>query len=185
MRLYLIRHPQPLVAPNTCYGSSDLAVTPEQVAHVAEKLRTQLPPGLPLYSSPLQRCARLAQALSTTVRFDARLAEMDFGSWEMQQWEQIPRAEIDAWSQDIAHYHPGHGKSLTQVAHSIRAFYDDLVQQNIAEAIVVCHAGSIRLLLTCPLKLTAVEMAHRAADQPNQIDYGAMITLDDTHPHPS
>jgi len=179
MRLYLIRHPQPLVAPNTCYGSSDLAVSPEQVASVAEKLRQLLPSGLPLYSSPLQRCTLLAQALSPTVNLDARLAEMDFGSWEMQAWEQIPRAEIDAWSQDLAHYRPGNGKSLTQVAHSIRAFYTDLIQQNITEAIVVCHAGSIRLLLTCPLKLTAVEMAQHAAARANHIDYGAMVTLDD------
>jgi alpha-ribazole phosphatase len=28
MKLILVRHPQPLVAPGVCYGSTDLAIAP-------------------------------------------------------------------------------------------------------------------------------------------------------------
>ena len=88
MRLYLIRHPAPLVAPGLCYGSTDLAVLPAQQERVAAQLAKVLPLGLVLYSSPLQRCAGLAQALAQRlgggpVRYDARLAELDFGQWEI------------------------------------------------------------------------------------------------------
>ena len=46
------------------------------------------------------------------MRFDARLAELDFGHWEMQSWDGIPRAEVDAWAADVAHYRPGGGESV-------------------------------------------------------------------------
>jgi hypothetical protein len=66
----------------------------------------KLPAGLPIYSSPLRRCAELAARLSDNIIYDARLAEMHFGDWEMLPWDAIPRAAIDAWAADMAHYRP-------------------------------------------------------------------------------
>ncbi len=82
MRLILVRHPQPLVAPGLCYGSTDLAVAPQELARVLAAVGPTLPPGLPLFSSPLRRCAELAAALPrASLEFDARLVEIDFGAW--------------------------------------------------------------------------------------------------------
>ena len=62
MRLYLVRHPKPRVAPGICYGRLDLELaTPAPEA--ASRIATQLPPGLPLWSSPARRCRDLAEAL--------------------------------------------------------------------------------------------------------------------------
>ena len=83
MTLYLVRHPQPDVAPGLCYGASDVPVPEAELARVHAALAAQgLPGGLPVYSSPLLRCALLAERLAPgRVTLDARLAEMDFGEW--------------------------------------------------------------------------------------------------------
>ena len=174
MTLILVRHPQPLVAPGVCYGSTDLAIAPGQLEQTLAALR--LPAGLPIYSSPLRRCAELAARLTPAPRYDSRLVEMHFGAWEMQPWDSIPRADIDAWAADMVHYHPGGGESVLQMAERISAFYRDVQRQH-AQAIVICHAGAMRLLSACHAGLAPAAMALQAAQAAHQIAYGAMLTL--------
>ncbi len=142
MILHLIRHPQPVVAPGICYGRLDLAA--ENAAAVAARLRTELPPGLPVWSSPLRRCRELAELLQAQPQLDARLAEMDFGAWEGLAWDAIPRAELDAWAADVAGYAPPGGESPHQLQQRALAFVADL---QVREAVLVTHAGVIRVLL--------------------------------------
>lgn len=170
--LILVRHPKPLVAPGVCYGSTDLAVAPEQLEQTLAAL--QLPPDLPLYSSPLQRCAMLAARLTPSPRYDARLVEMHFGDWEMRAWDQIPRADIDAWAADTVHYRPGGGESVLQMAERIDAFYNQLPRDG---AIIVCHAGAMRLLAARHDGHAPPQMALQAAQAAHQIAYGATVIL--------
>jgi alpha-ribazole phosphatase len=174
MQLILVRHPQPLVAAGVCYGSTDLAIAPGQLEQTLAAL--QLPAGLPIYSSPLRRCAELAARLTPTPRYDARLVEMHFGAWEMQPWDAIPRAAIDAWAADMVHYRPGGGDSVLQMAERIAAFHADIQRQHDA-AIVICHAGAMRLLAASHAGLSPAAMAQQAAQSAHQIPYGAMLTL--------
>jgi len=181
VRLHLVRHPRPDVADGTCYGSADLAA-PFDDALLAQLL-TVLPRGVPLYYSPLRRCADLAQALAAALGCpaatgDARLAEMHFGAWEMRAWDDIPRDEVDAWNADLAGYRPGGGESVLQVARRVRAFREELLERSCDEAIVVCHAGIMRLLLAAETARSAEEMARCAAQQPHAIAYGAVRMLD-------
>ena len=178
MRLHLVRHLQPLVAPGVCYGRSDLAVDPQLHADALPALRQQLPVDVPLFSSPLLRCASLARALSDQVRFDARLAELNFGDWEMRRWDDIARAEIDAWASDVATYRPGGGESVFDMAQRICAFHDSLLRENLPAAILVCHAGAIRLLAARARGLGPQAMAQHAAEHPHAIAYGEVIILD-------
>ena len=92
--LYLIRHPRPLIAPGVCYGRLDVAA--EDPLPIAAALRALLPAGAPVWSSPLQRCRLLAGHLRPQPRLDERLQEIDFGDWEGQAWDDIPRQEINA-----------------------------------------------------------------------------------------
>ncbi|GGE90816.1 histidine phosphatase family protein [Massilia psychrophila] len=179
MQLYLVRHPQPLVGPGLCYGRTDLAVAPAETARVGAALSNALPAGAALFSSPLQRCLDLAEALggAAAPTCDARLAELDFGNWEMQSWEHIARADIDAWAADVVHYRPGGGESVLHMAERVSAFYADLAALSLARAIVVCHAGTIRLLAECGRGATALQMAQRAAAQPHRIAYGGLLLL--------
>jgi alpha-ribazole phosphatase len=178
MRLILVRHPQPLVAPGVCYGRTDLAVAPEQLEQTLAALIPMLPAALPLYSSPLRRCAELAARLSPASIHDERLVEMDFGAWEMQPWDAIPRAEIDAWADDVVHYRPGGGESVLRMAHRIAAFHADLQRQlGDGDAIVVCHAGAMRLLSARHSGMTPAEMALHAAQAAHNIPYGSTLIL--------
>jgi alpha-ribazole phosphatase len=178
MQLILVRHPQPLVASGVCYGRTDLAVAPEQLEHTVAALRGALPAGLPLYSSPLRRCAELAARLSPAPIYDERLVEIDFGTWEMQAWDAIPRAGIDAWADDMAGYQPGGGESVLQMASRIAEFHADL-QRQLGEdrAIVICHAGAMRLLSARHLGLTPPDMAQHAARTAHNIPYGSTLIL--------
>lgn len=182
MRLYLIRHSQPSIAPGICYGSTDLPVAQEMLAHTLTSLLTTLPPTIRLVSSPLRRCADLAVSLrdarvGTVLTLDARLAEMHFGSWELRDWDDIPREEIDAWNADTVSYHPGGGESVLQMAQRIHSFYTDcLAFEN--DCAVICHAGSIRLMLAAHQGLSPEEMARYAAQNSVKIAYGGMTVLD-------
>jgi alpha-ribazole phosphatase len=180
MRLILIRHPQPAVAPGICYGRTDLAVAPAQLELALAALLPALPAGLPVYASPLQRCAVLATRLAPHPVYDERLVEMDFGTWEMQPWDAIPRASVDAWAADLANYRPGGGESVLQMAERIAAFYADLQRQlgeEDGQAIVVCHAGTMRLLSARHAGLAPPDMALQAASAPHHLPYGAALIL--------
>lgn len=142
MILHLIRHPKPAIEPGICYGRLDIPA--EDPAAVARGLLGELPAGLPLWSSPLRRCRMLAEQLSSQPSFDERLLEMDFGSWEGRRWDDIPRAELDAWAADVAGYAPPGGESPRQLQRRALDFVAGLA---VPEAVIVTHAGVIRTLL--------------------------------------
>lgn len=183
MRLYLIRHPQPDAAAGVCYGTTDVAVASEQVHATALALAAQLPRQTPLYSSPLSRCARLAEELASLLNcsppiYDSRLQEMHFGIWEAQRWNAIPRSEIDAWASDMANYRPGGGESVVETARRILTFAEELRAWNTESAIIVCHAGTMRLLLASRDQKDAEALALQAARESHRIDFGECIVSD-------
>ena len=178
MRVHLIRHFAPDVASGVCYGSADLAVSDHVHNQMLPTALASLPPGLPVYSSPLKRCLRLARALGTDVRIDQRLAELDFGAWELRRWSEIARAEIDAWAADVAHYRPGGADSVAAMALRVHGFYADLMQAPHPGCVVVCHAGTMRLFAARQLGLGPADMAKHAAAHPHAIAYGGVLTLD-------
>lgn len=142
MILHLIRHPRPDIKAGICYGQLEISAKIE-MAEVA-RLRAELPAGLPLWSSPLQRCRQLAEQLHAQPIIDARLAEMHFGDWEGRRWDDIPRHELDAWAADVVGYAPPGGESPRQLQERARQAIAGI---NAPEAVVVTHAGVIRALL--------------------------------------
>jgi alpha-ribazole phosphatase len=180
MKLHLLRHPQPAVAPGLCYGASDVAPDAAALGQVRAALAAAgLPGALPVYTSPLQRCALLARGLRpAALHVDARLAEMDFGAWELRSWADIARLEVDAWAADLLHYRPGGAENVLDVARRVAAFGAGLRAAQVAEALVVCHAGTIRLLLAMEDGLPLEQAALRAAQAPHRIGYGELLTLE-------
>jgi alpha-ribazole phosphatase len=177
MTLYLVRHPQPDVAPGLCYGASDVPVTDTELArvHAGLALPHDLPHDLPTFASPLQRCALLAERLAPgRVTLDARLAEMDFGAWELRPWTDIPRADVDAWAADLLHYRPGGAENVLDVARRVQAFVTDL---RVPSALIVCHAGTIRLLTALHGGVPLEQAALQAAQTPHRIGYGQLVVL--------
>jgi alpha-ribazole phosphatase len=171
-----------MVAPGVCYGRSDLDVAPAQLTAALATLSPTLPRGVPVYSSPLRRCTNLATPLALALgspapRLDGRLAEIDFGRWEMQRWTDIDRKEIDAWAADLVHYRPGDGENVIQVSERVAGFLADVQRALRGDAIVVCHAGAMRLLSAFQAGLSSAETALQAAQTPHNIPYGATLTL--------
>lgn len=144
MALILLRHTRPEAPQGLCYGITDLGLAPCFVP-TATTIAGALPPVRRILSSPLQRCLRLAEhvarARNLRVDIDPRLAEMDFGHWEGQRWDDIPRAELDAWAADLLHARPHGGESVAQLrARSLAALRDHAGP----ETLVVTHHGVIK-----------------------------------------
>jgi alpha-ribazole phosphatase len=153
--LVLIRHPAVAVEAGVCYGRSDVPLAGD-AAREAEDLARRLaalraPAPLRVESSPLTRCVPVANALALAHGLapcvDARLAEMDFGAWEMQRWDAIERAQIDAWAADFEHARAHGGESVAQFDARVGAWFDDARDSSAEEAAwVVTHAGVIRTI---------------------------------------
>ena len=152
MKLWLIRHARVLAPEGICYGASDLAADPDGTLTAAKNAAQWLPLGLPVYSSPLQRCSALARQLHKlrpdlgSIQQDERLVEMNFGLWEGYPWADIPRHAFDAWMANFGEHAFGGAESTQTVITRLGAFAQDLQQQGVTEAVCVCHAGSIRAL---------------------------------------
>ncbi len=192
MRLYLVRHPQPLVESGICYGASDVACAASELQQAAlnllNELRNELSQGLLVISSPLQRCEQLAQVLrglepDFAYKTDARLAEMDFGAWEMKAWDEIDRAELSAWTDDFTGFCcGGSGESTGQFVQRVAQLVWES-QQSGQDQVWITHAGVIRALqwlstqplalLTALVQRPAPLYAHpyplRAADWPQGV----------------
>ena len=179
MKLWLVRHAQPLIDAGICYGRLDMAADAEATAECAAKLATQLPAGLRVVSSPLQRCEQLAHALQAlrpdlAYKTDDQLQEMDFGQWEGCAWQDIPRAELEAWTSDFAHYQAGHdGESVTAFMARVGAAFEGLTPQSQIPAMVqrtmaqdsgvlwITHAGVIRAVELLAQGVRHIERANQ------------------------
>jgi alpha-ribazole phosphatase len=116
----------------------------------AEAGAALLPPGLPVWVSGLGRAQQLALELGSLRPdlaepvIDTRLNEMDFGHWELQRWDAIPRAAFDPWMADFAHHRFGGAESTQQLIDRVADALDDLRTRAFSEAVWVTHAGVIR-----------------------------------------
>ncbi|KPP94430.1 histidine phosphatase family protein [Erythrobacter sp. HL-111] len=147
MALILLRHFEPQVDPGVCYGRSDVAARAATAADLS-RLLAALPRGIArVESSPLIRCRALAEALADRLglplAFDERLAEIDFGRWEMRCWDDIPRAEIDAWAADVTGARPHGGESVADMIERVRGFLAER-SGGTESVLAVTHLGVVR-----------------------------------------
>lgn len=166
MRLWLIRHPPPAIAPGICYGATDVPPAGDPDVH-AEALRQLLPADVPVYSSPLLRCRLLAELLHPAPLFDDRIREIDFGDWEMQPWDRLDRTLLDAWAADPFNFLPPGGEAVAALRARVAGFLAELP----GEAVLVAHAGVIKV---CAAELTGI------ADWFSlRFDYGSVSLIED------
>lgn len=154
-RLFLIRHPPVDLPAGTCYGVSDVAAVEWPQARVAS-LRSRLPPGSRIWSSPLIRCRTLAESLalhSAQVQLDTRLQEIDFGDWELQRFDDIDRRLIDAWAAAPWTYLPPGGESAQAMSERVLAALHDALCDRPDSLVVVAHGGPLRVILGSLLQL--------------------------------
>lgn len=154
MNILMIRHPSVNCPEGTCYGQSDIPLAQNHVEEI-EHLRSRLPEmtGFTIYTSPLQRCQMLAEAIAPHgVIRDDDLMELDFGDWEGRKWSELPVDEVHAWSEDFVHIAPPGGETCEAMMERCKRFWDKLIQRG-EDAIVVSHTGWIRLALAQVLNI--------------------------------
>lgn len=160
MDVVLIRHPAVGVEPGICYGRSDVPLAAPADAG-AQAVRAHLSAlGAPLpaqvLTSPSTRCLsvaeRLAQAFDVPLRCDAGWQEMDFGAWEMQRWDDIDRAALDAWAADLMHACAHGGESVARFVERVARQADAIAQFDESQW-VVTHGGVIRAFASQVLRV--------------------------------
>jgi alpha-ribazole phosphatase len=163
MKLWLVRHAQPLVAAGICYGRLDMVAHAGATAECARALAAELPAGLRVITSSLQRCEQLAQALQglrpdLVYKTDDRLREMDFGHWEGCAWQAIDPNELQAWTANFADYAAGgDGETVEAFMTRVASAFDALRRQG--DALWITHAGVIRAVQLLAQGVRRIERA--------------------------
>ncbi len=152
MTLWVVRHAQPLIAQGTCYGALDVAADALATQQAAERLALELPQGITVICSTLQRCEQLAQVLSglrpdLALNPDPRLVEMNFGIYEGVAWADIPKHALDAWTADFSHHRFGGKESVAQFMDRVAEVWDAWHGARAAtsqDQVWITHAGVAR-----------------------------------------
>lgn len=159
-RLFLIRHGETLANREFRYiGSRDDALSPVgevQATQLASALTTL--PIAAVYSSPLQRAYRTAEAIAAphhlAVQVTPELRECNFGTWEgLSRAEVLDQdaARLHAWERDATIAPPG-GESFAAMQQRVRTFVEQLTEQHPDQALVlVSHVGPIKVLLAAAI----------------------------------
>lgn len=158
MEIYVIRHTKVDVPLGHCYGQTDVNLLndyPDEIALFKNRIPADLDA---VISSPLKRCTFIADDFSQWYSTDDRLMEMNFGSWEMNRWDDIPKNELQNWMDNIALTCPPYGENLFAVQERVTSFLDELRKGTYKKVLLVTHAGPIRCmwnyLLQTPLNNT-------------------------------
>ena len=179
MKLGLVRHAQTTAAAGLCYGRTDVAVPPEAMRALAERIAPQLAgrrrrsSARPCSAAPAwrRRSPRCGPASwSAPMRASPRWI---FGAWEGRPWSSIDRAEFDAWTRDFADARAGgSGESTRAFMQRVGEAFDEWREAG-RDALWITHAGVIRAVW---LLREGVRCAERADQWPRRpIAFGEWV----------
>ncbi len=124
-----------------------------QARELAERVAGELEVAS-LWSSDLMRARETAdtvgEAIDLTARLDPRLREASRGRWEGRLFKDIERDEPDlfaAWRRAGPGFRFPGGESLQEQQDRVAAAVADIETAGPLPALVVCHGGSIRVML--------------------------------------
>lgn len=175
MKVTMVRHTAVDVPSGTCYGQTDVDVLhtfgPESLAVKAllEGVEYDF-----VYSSPLKRCVKLAQACGYCAPIvDNRLMELDFGAWEMQKWDEISDPRLQDYYSDYMRVAPTGGESFEMMRRRVHECLSDIRRKAGQEAhvLIFTHGGVIAATM---IDVLGLECAEAFARQPR---YGQAVSL--------
>lgn len=147
MKVFLIRHTPTVAEKGVIYGTTDLDIAEPYeplFKNIAQFLWSEKSGRVSgknqngqqhlFFSSPLIRCRKMAEYMaemelppSKPIFYDERLREIDFGSWEMKRWADIPRGEIDTWMNDFVHSATPQGESFATLMDRSVDFWEEQI----------------------------------------------------------
>lgn len=108
-----------------------------------------------IVSSSLSRCLAFAEELSEASKLplevDDRLKEIGFGEWQGKTREEITQYDpgvLQRFYRDPTTYRPDGAEGLAEFKHRIVAAVNDILNRHSGKhVLVVCHAGTIRMVI--------------------------------------
>lgn len=173
MEVYLVRHTETVCEKGICYGQADVALQEDYIQEF-KVIKEQIPADAIVYSSPLLRCTLLADYLSNSnYTTDIRLMEMNFGDWEMKNWDDINPSELNPWMQDFVNVRVPNGESFTDLYGRVIDFLENGLHKNTSKPVVIiAHAGVIRSIL-CKMSNLPLKDAFK-----NKVDFGSVTKIE-------
>ncbi len=159
MNIYLINHPEVYNPNSVCFGQSELPLIEnftidftwlsENLAHLKRHDHTSY------FSSQFRRCTKLANFLSDeNYEVDKRLSDLNFGNWELKEWQEINSSHLTKWREDFVNYRMPKGESLADLFERINEFYQEILLLKKDNIVIVSHAAVIKCLLCNVLGLS-------------------------------
>ena len=177
MEIYLIRHTSVNIDKTICYGQKDVPIQKTWETEAIEIL-----PKLPnecdtIFSSPLSRCAILAQYISKNkyntknIILEQQLLEINFGDWEGKKWLEIEKTKLNTWMANFVETEIPNGESFKIFHNRISLFLENLITQNLSKVIIITHSGVIRSII-CKILDISLENAFKL-----EIDYAGITHI--------
>ncbi|MBU3811383.1 MAG: histidine phosphatase family protein [Candidatus Niameybacter stercoravium] len=151
MRIYWVRHGKTQQnEKNNYYGKLDVRLTPKGVKEIKE-IQTNFNDCINVYTSPTARAIETAGILFSNIYFrvDARLLERNMGIFEGMNYGEISKKyphERKMWDENWQDYCIPEGESARMQYERVVSFIKELESLG-EDAIVVCHAGTIRMAI--------------------------------------
>lgn len=155
----LLRHGEP-VGGQKYRGQTDDPLSDKGWAQMRTAVGDHCPWDV-IVCSPLLRCQAFAQELSVRhgvpLEVDPRWQELGFGEWEGRTAAELmandPQRLKCFWNDPVANTPPG-GEALTAFHARIQAAWSDLLAHHAGRhALVVAHAGTIRMIVRLVLDM--------------------------------
>ena len=176
MELYLIRHTSVDVPKGFCYGATDVALR-DSFAIEAEVVRERLQ-GVTfdaVFTSPLSRAVKLAAYCGFgDALVDDRVKELDFGEWEMKNFDELYKYDVRfrLWCDgDYVNTPSPGGESFAGQIKRFKSFIDEKKNQGFKRIAVFTHGG----ILACGLIMTGQAEAKNALSVVPP--YGSVVCL--------
>jgi alpha-ribazole phosphatase len=171
MIVKVVRHTAVGIASDICYGQSDVALASTAFADIsAVKAKLEYKNEI-IYSSPLKRCKLLAEALSSDIRYDDRLKEINMGDWEMKKLSELDETSYKNWLANLGTYRPPRAETYTDVQTRVVDFFKEKIESGTQDTIIVAHDGVIRSLITRILRTNLDNSLYL------KLNYGCVLKL--------
>ena len=151
MKIYWVRHGKTQQnEKSNYYGKLDVRLTHEGIQEIKD-IQTSFNGCINVYTSPAARAIETAGILFSNPYFkvDARLLERNMGIFEGMNYDEIGKkypCECKMWNESWQDYCIPEGESARMQYERVVSFIKELEALG-EDAIVVCHAGTIRMAL--------------------------------------
>ncbi|NAX22603.1 histidine phosphatase family protein [Vibrio sp. V39_P1S14PM300] len=159
LNFYLLRHGKTL-GQSALNGRTDVGVDLAVQHRIRDRMVEKELPITHIVSSPLQRCAQVATLLherldNVPLNLDAAFQEMDFGDYDGVAFEKLDDKwqELEAFWYDPADRPLPNGESLAEFHQRVTQAWDKLVDTAHGDTLLICHGGTIRIILAHILNL--------------------------------